>query len=86
MNLQVSDPQFAHLRLALSPFAPGFGTDLQFKQHPNVAKFAPGASEKVIALKDPSRAFPVGQALGVLKWRFDGNDESYVPLSSAQWA
>lgn len=85
MNLQVSDPQFAHIRLALSPFAPGFGTDLQFKQHPNVAKFAPGAGEKIVALKDSARAFPVGQALGVLKWRYDGTDESYVPLSINCW-
>ena len=84
MNLQVSDPQFAHIRLALSPLAPGFGTDLQFKQHPNVAKFAPGAGEKIVALKDSARAFPVGQALGVLKWRYDGTDESYVPLSSTR--
>ncbi|KAG6332026.1 hypothetical protein ID866_7065 [Astraeus odoratus] len=85
MNLQVSDAQFAHIRLSLSPLALGFGTDLQFKQHPSVTKFAPGASEKVIALKDPSKAFPVGQALGLLKWRYAGNDESHVPLSINCW-
>ncbi|KAI5991738.1 hypothetical protein F5J12DRAFT_897428 [Pisolithus orientalis] len=51
---------------------------------PNVAKFTPGG-EKVIALKDPSRAFQVGQALGVLKWRYTGDDESYVPLSINCW-
>ncbi|KAI6138521.1 hypothetical protein BKA82DRAFT_4236869 [Pisolithus tinctorius] len=84
MGLLVSDPQLAHIRVALAPFAPGFGADLQLKQHPNVAKFTPGG-EKVIALKDPSRAFQVGQALGVLKWRYTGDDESYVPLSINCW-
>ncbi|KAF9235051.1 hypothetical protein BU15DRAFT_89722 [Melanogaster broomeanus] len=84
MNLQVSDPANAHIKLVLAPFASDFGSDLQFKQHPNVAKFAPG-QEKVVALKDPSRAFPVGQALAVLKWRYAGQDESYVPLSITCW-
>ena len=52
------------------PPADTFGTMLQFKQHPNVAKFAPGAGPKVAVLKDPGRAFPVGQSLAVLKWRY----------------
>ncbi|KIJ66580.1 hypothetical protein HYDPIDRAFT_174623 [Hydnomerulius pinastri MD-312] len=84
MNLQVTDPSNAHIKLSLSPFTSDFGTDLQFKQHPNVAKFAPG-QEKIVALKDPSRPFPVGQALAVLKWRYAGHDESYVPLSINCW-
>jgi hypothetical protein len=82
MNLQISDPSLAHIKLTLDPSSTDFDTDLQFKQHPNVAKFTPG-QEKVIALKDPSRAFPVGQALAVVKWRYAGKDESYVPLSSS---
>ncbi|KAF8839782.1 hypothetical protein BDN67DRAFT_730068 [Paxillus ammoniavirescens] len=84
MNLQVSDPSNAHIKLALAPFTSGFGSDLQFKQHPNVAKFIPG-QEKVVVLKDPSRAFPVGQALAVLKWRYAGQDESYIPISINCW-
>ena len=82
MNLLISDAAFAHLRLTLPPPSTDFvGNTLQFKQHPNVAKFVPG-QERVIALKDPSRAFPVGQSLAVLKWRYTGTDESNVPLSS----
>lgn len=81
INLQVSDPACAHIKLALPPPTTDFGSDLQFKQHPNVAKFIPG-QDRVIALKDPSRAFPVGQALTVLKWRYAGHDESLVPISS----
>jgi hypothetical protein len=80
MNLQISDAAFAHVRLALAQPTTDFGSALQFKQHPNVAKFVPG-QERVVALKDPARAFPVGQSLAVLKWRYAGIDESYVPLS-----
>ncbi|KAG0706659.1 hypothetical protein DFH29DRAFT_136012 [Suillus ampliporus] len=81
MNLQVSDPALAHIKLALPSPITDFGSALQFKQHPQVAKFAPGQN-RIVALKDPSRAFPVGQALAVLKWRYAGHDESLVPLSS----
>jgi hypothetical protein len=80
MNLQISDPALAHIRLVLAPSTTDFGTALQFKQHPNVAKFTPG-QEKVVALKDPARPFPVGQSLAVVKWRYAGLDETYVPLS-----
>lgn len=82
MNLLITDPDQTHLRLALKPASDFGGNALQFKQHPNVGKFAPG-KERVVALKDSTRAFPVGQSLAVLKWRYAGTDESNVPLSSA---
>ncbi|KAJ8482071.1 hypothetical protein ONZ45_g15075 [Pleurotus djamor] len=86
MNLNISDADFAHLRISLAPSSnDGIpASALQFKQHPNVAKFAPG-QERVVALKDPSRAFPVNQSLAVLKWRYAGTDESNVPLSINCW-
>lgn len=82
MNLQVSDAALARIKIALLPSTNDFGHELQFKQHPNVGKFVAN-KERVIALKDPSRQFPVNQSLAVLKWRYTGKDESYVPLSSA---
>jgi hypothetical protein len=84
MNLQISDSSLAHIKLALASPSTDFGNDLQFKQHPSVAKFAPG-QERIVAMKDPSRAFPVGLQGVVLKWRYAGKDESYVPLSSASF-
>ena len=82
MNLQVSEPEFTKIKLALVSLSSDFSSsELQFKQHPNVAKF--GASgDRIVALKDPSRSFPVNQSLAVLKWRYTGKDESHVPLSS----
>ena len=81
MNLQISDASLARIKLSLTEPAVAFGPELQYKQHPNVAKFAAN-KDRTIALKDPSRSFPVGQSLAVLKWRYAGKDESYVPLSS----
>lgn len=81
MNLLVSDPSLSKIKLALTPLSSEFGSELQFKQHPNVAKFG-ASSDRVVALKDPTRSFPVNQSLAVLKWRYAGKDETYVPLSS----
>lgn len=82
MNLQISDPEQARIRITLAPPSTDFGgKSLQFKQHPHVAKFGPG-QVRVVALKDTSRSFPVGQSLAVLRWRYAGTDESNVPLSS----
>ncbi|EJD32609.1 hypothetical protein AURDEDRAFT_178297, partial [Auricularia subglabra TFB-10046 SS5] len=41
--------------------------------------------DRAIALKDKSRSFPVGQPLGVLKWRYADKDEAVVPLSINCW-
>lgn len=81
LDLRVSDAATSKIRLNL---VGNDYSDLQFKQHPNVAKFPP-SGDKVIALKDPSRAFPVGQGLGVLRWRMAGKDESKVPLNVTVW-
>jgi len=81
MNLHVSDDSLARIRLLVAPLPSGAGTEVQFKQHPNVVKFQ-AQQERVVALKDPARGFPVNQPLGVLKWRYSGKDEIYVPLSS----
>ncbi|MBW0467663.1 hypothetical protein O181_007378 [Austropuccinia psidii MF-1] len=59
-------------------------SDLQFKTHPNVDKKA-WADDQVIRLKDSSRGFPVGQGLGVLKWRLTTKDETLIPVSINCW-
>ncbi|KAF8633574.1 hypothetical protein AX15_001371 [Amanita polypyramis BW_CC] len=84
MNLHISDPEFARVKLALEPVSVDLGNALQFKQHPNVAKFSPG-QERIIAMKDPSKPFLVNQSLAVVKWRYAGTDESNVPLSISCW-
>ena len=80
LDLRITEAPLAKIRLTL---APNDYSELQFKQHPNVAKFT--GNDKVIALKDPNRSFPVGQGLGVLRWRMSAKDESNVPLSITCW-
>ncbi|KAI0307645.1 hypothetical protein B0F90DRAFT_1807088 [Multifurca ochricompacta] len=84
MNLHVSDLSLAKIAITLLSAPSAFGQELQFKQHPNVGKFST-SGERIIALKDASRAFPVNQSLTVLKWRYTGKDESYIPLSINCW-
>lgn len=49
--------------------------------HPNIDKKLFGSSS-VIGLKNPDKPFPLNQDIGVLKWRFQTQDESFMPLSS----
>ncbi|EJF67306.1 hypothetical protein DICSQDRAFT_76923 [Dichomitus squalens LYAD-421 SS1] len=84
MNLQISDADLGRVKLSLAPAPASFGPELQFKQHPNVGKFVANR-DRVVALKDPSRSFPIGQPLAVLKWRYAGKDETYVPMSINCW-
>ena len=81
MNLHVSDPSLSRIKISLLPSPSALGPELQFKQHPNIGKFSAN-KERSIALKDSAREFPVNQSLTVLRWRYTGKDESYVPLSS----
>ncbi|KZP27715.1 hypothetical protein FIBSPDRAFT_780635 [Athelia psychrophila] len=82
MNLQITDASQSKIKILLAPPAVDFGADMQFKQHPKVARFG---EDRVIVLADPSRGFPVGQSIAVLRWRYVGKDESYVPLSINCW-
>lgn len=95
LDLRILSPSQSHLRLFLSPSpsritslvsSPSTAKDLQFQQHPNVGKFGPGATgeERVIALKNPERGFPINQGVGVLRWRLSTKDESLVPINS-EW-
>lgn len=56
----------------------------QFKTHPNIDKNL-YSSENILGLKDPTRPFPTGAPLGVLKWRYQSMDESDIPLTINCW-
>ncbi|KAL7416841.1 hypothetical protein BDY24DRAFT_205327 [Mrakia frigida] len=88
LELFVQDASLAKLRLNLqSPDASAdFASDVQFKQHPQVAKFASGpAAKRVVALKDSNRDFPVGKGLAVVKWKLGSTNEAIVPLAINCW-
>lgn len=56
----------------------------QMQTHPNIDKKGWQANG-VVALKNPEKPFPVGQDVGVLKWRMQNNDEDALPLKIVCW-
>ncbi|KAJ7281503.1 hypothetical protein C8J57DRAFT_1123330 [Mycena rebaudengoi] len=90
MNLHISDASQTRASLTLLPTQDSnlLAAGLQFKQHPNVAKFdlrANRTEPKEIKLRDATKSFPLNQSLAVLKWRYKGSDEGAVPLSINCW-
>ncbi|KAL2917363.1 coatomer subunit delta [Polyrhizophydium stewartii] len=81
MMLKINDPSTARVRLAVSHLN---DPNVRFTTHPNIDK-ALWASESVIALRDPSRPFPVGQAIGILRWKVSTRSESLAPLLINCW-
>lgn len=87
LNLLISDPDANNTQLSIeqnTAFVDSLDAkSLQYKYHPNLARTPDGpALEESIRRKDPSKSWPVGTALGVLRWRASSKDESLVPLSS----
>ncbi|KAJ1931674.1 coatomer subunit delta, partial [Linderina macrospora] len=56
----------------------------QVKTHPKIDKKKFHA-ESVIALRDANGSFPLGQPIGVLKWRIVSGDEDAVPFTINCW-
>jgi len=56
----------------------------QMQTHPNIDKKNFQANN-IVALKNPEKPFPVGQDVGVLKWRLQNNDEDMLPLKIVCW-
>lgn len=54
---------------------------LSFQTHPNVDKKL-FTAESLIGLKNPEKSFPVNSDVGVLKWRLQTTEESFIPLTS----
>jgi hypothetical protein len=85
MSLTVTSPDVdGRLRLKLSHPRGGSTEGYQFKTHPNIDK-SMHAEQDVLGLKDPSRPFPTGAPLGVLKWRLQSQDESLLPITINAW-
>ncbi len=81
LSLLITDPAFGKVTL---PLRMGENAGFQFKTHPNINKQL-FSGESTLGLKDASRAFPTGTALGVLKWRLATTDESSVPMLINCW-
>ena len=63
---QVYQEEELRVRVAVTA---GENAGFQFKTHPNIDKSL-YAEQSVLGLKDPTRPFPAGNPLGILKWRY----------------
>ncbi|XP_050415443.1 coatomer subunit delta isoform X1 [Patella vulgata] len=81
IQLKINDEKFGRIQIGvLNKDKKG----VQLQTHPNVDKrLFTGSS--VIGLKNPDKAFPLNQDIGVLKWRFQTQDSSFMPLSINCW-
>ncbi|BGP19995.1 coatomer subunit delta [Rhodosporidiobolus nylandii] len=85
LDLRINAADYAAVVVRLPPPSSlSKGNELTFKTHPNVDKTA-WAQRGEVRLKEGKKGFPVGQGLGVLKWRLSGTDESVVPLTINCW-
>ncbi|KAF5836447.1 hypothetical protein DUNSADRAFT_5953 [Dunaliella salina] len=74
MSLVVNNDEDAFVRVAINS---GPNRGFQFKTHPNIDKAA-YSSSNMLGLKDPSRPFPTGSELGILKWRYRARTQHRV--------
>jgi len=80
LNITINESEYSQILLKLNDAE---NKAFNFKAHPNINK-PRFTNDKVIALK-PGKAFPTGNSLNVLKWRFATDDESLVPLTVNCW-
>lgn len=87
LEVRVNDKSLAHAIFHLNEIIDPKDKSLQYKTHPNIDKNR-FTSNKVLALKDPNKAFPANDnSLGILRWRKTGahDDKSIVPLEISAW-
>lgn len=81
ITLRVTDDKNGRIRLHVNN---NDKRGVQLQTHPNVDKKL-FTSESVIGLKNPDKSFPLKSDVGVLKWRLQTTDESFIPLTINCW-
>lgn len=81
MTLRVTDENCGRIKLKLQGAT---NKNIQTQTHPNIDKEL-FRSKTMIGLKNPAKPFPLNSGVGVLKWRFQTQDESEIPVSINCW-
>ncbi|EKX36920.1 coatomer subunit delta [Guillardia theta CCMP2712] len=81
LKMCVNDPEAAYTRVQVTHKA---SSAFQFKTHPNINRGL-WTEESVLSHRDQAKSFPVGNELGVLKWRLPSGSESMLPISVSCW-
>ena len=82
LTLRIIDEAFGRIKLQIKNPSNNL---VQLQTHPNIDKELLKTKTQ-IALKNPSKPFPLNTDVGVLKWRLQTTDESNIPLSSKHTA
>lgn len=80
-TLNISDEKYGLIKIKM-----GCDDDksVQNQTHPNIDKEL-FRNSHIIGMKNSTKPFPIGVDVGILKWRFQTQDESYVPLLINCW-
>lgn len=81
LTLRISDEKYGRIKVVL---ANKDTRGIQLQTHPNVDKEL-FKTKSEIGLKNPAKPFPLNNDIGVLKWRYQTNDDKCVPLSINCW-
>lgn len=81
LTLLINEEAYGRVRVQLE----NNDSRVQIQTHPNVDKEL-FRTRQQIALKNATKPFPLKSDVGVLKWRFQTQDESLIPLILNCWA
>ncbi|CAO1424803.1 unnamed protein product [Diamesa tonsa] len=81
LTLRVADEKFGRIKIYLEN---NDQRGIQLQTHPNIDKEL-FRTKNQIGLKNPAKPFPMNTDVGVLKWRFQTQDETAVPLTINCW-
>ncbi|XP_067826962.1 coatomer subunit delta isoform X1 [Heptranchias perlo] len=79
--LRVSDEKQGRIRLQVEN---DDKKGIQLQTHPNVDKKL-FTTDSLIGLKNPEKSFPLNNDVGVLKWRLQTTEDSFIPLTINCW-
>ena len=78
LTLFITDESYGRVRIQVDNRD---SRGVQIQTHPNVDKEL-FRTKQQIALKNSAKPFPLNTDVGVLKWRFQTQDDSFMPLNS----
>lgn len=81
ISLKITDENYGRIKVLT---ANNDKKGIQLQTHPNIDKKMFQTSSWLI-LKTPAKPFPINQDIGVLKWRYQSQDESSIPLTITCW-
>lgn len=78
LTLKVADEKYGKIKIQLEN---NVNKNIQLQTHPNVDKELFKTANQ-IGLKNSTKPFPINTDVGVLKWRYQTQDETAIPLTS----